>query len=187
MDKLLPPEYAYLWQFADPPMIPQAVNLFGVTEVPGKPSNNEITDWAREITATPEVGGWLEEFYEDDSIPWCGLWMAVVAVRAGGKAFNKCLSARAWADWGDPATRPRLGDVLVFWRGRPEGTSGHVGLYVGETKDGKYFHVLGGNQGDEVSIVKIPAYRLLAVRRQPGVRFGPVIKLDGGKATQGEA
>lgn len=40
-----------------------------------------------------------------------------------------------------------LGDVLVF----PRGAGGHVAFYVGE--DSRHFHILGGNQDNQVSII----------------------------------
>jgi cell wall-associated NlpC family hydrolase len=52
-----------------------------------------------------------------------------------------------------------LGDVLVFTR---KG-GGHVGIYVGQDKS--CYHVLGGNQGDRVSIVRIEKTRCIGVRR----------------------
>jgi cell wall-associated NlpC family hydrolase len=52
-----------------------------------------------------------------------------------------------------------LGDVLVFSR---DG-GGHVGIYVGE--DAKTYRVLGGNQGDKVSIVPILKTRCVGIRR----------------------
>jgi len=58
------------------------------------------------------------------------------------------------------------GAVLVFER--PGG--GHVGFYVGE--DATAYHVLGGNQGDAVTIARIAKDRCIA-RRWPAGR--PVI------------
>ena len=56
--------------------------------------------------------------------------------------------------------------MLVFTR--PGG--GHVGFYVGE--DAAAYHILGGNQGDAVTIVRIVKSRYIA-RRWPEGR--PVI------------
>jgi hypothetical protein len=49
--------------------------------------------------------------------------------------------------------------VLVFERAG----GGHVGMYVGE--DAGAYHVLGGNQGDAVSIARIAKIRLFTARR----------------------
>jgi cell wall-associated NlpC family hydrolase len=52
-----------------------------------------------------------------------------------------------------------LGDVLTFKRNG----GGHVGIYVGEDKT--HFHVLGGNQNNEVNVVRIAKTRLFKARR----------------------
>ena len=85
--------------------------------------------------------------------------MAVVAKRAGKPVPKMSLRARAWVKFGKRSRKPSLGDVLVFWRGSPNGASGHVGLYVGETRH--FFYVLGGNQSDSVCITRIARARLL--------------------------
>lgn len=130
-------------------MLVEALNLFGVSEKEGDADNPEILKWAKEI-------GYKNE-YTHDSIPWCGLFVAVVAKRAGKSLPNNPLWARNWSHWG-AVCAPELGAVLVFSRG----TGGHVGLYVGE--DNHCFHVLGGNQGDSVCITRIEKSRLIAAR-----------------------
>ena len=91
---------------------------------------------------------------EGHFVPWCGLFMAVVAQRAGKEIPKNDLSALAWANFGVKADTAMLGDVLVFKR---KG-GGHVGLYCSE--DDNYYYVLGGNQGDRVSIAKIDKKRI---------------------------
>jgi uncharacterized protein (TIGR02594 family) len=105
--------------------------------------------------------------YSADSVPWCGLFMAVVTFRTKRRPPPKPLWALNWARWGEEGGQPELGDVLVFTR--PGG--GHVGLYVGE--DTAAYHVLGGNQSDEVNIKRILKSRLYACR-QPPYRLRPV-------------
>lgn len=67
--------------------------------------------------------------------------------------------AKSWANFGVKKNKnaAELGDILTFSR---DG-GGHVGFYVGE--DSECFHVLGGNQGDAVSIVRISKDRLFSV------------------------
>jgi uncharacterized protein (TIGR02594 family) len=172
------------------PMMYRALNLYGICELKGLENNPVIIGWAQEVANTDDVGKWFAEFYDADSIPWCGLFVAICAVRSGRPAFNKCLAAREWLNWGEAVELEDVGvgDVVVFSRGDPAGKSGHVGFYVGETSDKKYIHVLGGNQSDSVSIVKIDASRLLGVRRWPGDK--PLLKrrfIDGGDESEGEA
>jgi uncharacterized protein (TIGR02594 family) len=108
---------------------------------------------------------WAEDVFTDDRVPWCGLFAAIAAHRAGCEVPAQFLRARIWSEFGDPVEAPVVGDVLVFWRGKRHGTAGHVALYVGD--DDEAFHVLGGNQRDAVTVMRIARNRLLAARRAP--------------------
>lgn len=150
---MLPAAYQWLGKEGAPQILVQALGLYGVKEIPGPKSNPTILGWAKRL------GGWIASWYKDDDIPWCGLFMAEVCRLAGLPVVSEPLKALAWASWGTPQSAPMLGDVLVFQR---EG-GGHVGIYVGE--DDAYLHVLGGNQGNAVSITRISKLRLVAIRR----------------------
>jgi uncharacterized protein (TIGR02594 family) len=152
----LPIKYKDLAAYNNPKLLVEGLKTFNVVEGKGKLNNEVIMSWA-------DYTG-LSSQYKEDSIPWCGLWMAYVAKRANWKAVNKPLWARNWLQFGVSADIPMLGDILIFSRG----VGGHVGLYVGE--DEEAFHVLGGNQGDKVSIARISKKRLLDARR-PAWRF----------------
>lgn len=146
----IPASYAWLKDLDPPAIIREALALYGVKEKDGPHNNAVILGWAREVG----VSG-----YNADSIPWCGLFAAVVCARASWPPVHQPLWARNWAKFGNPSPEPGLGDVLVFERG----SGGHVGFYVAE--DDEAAHCLGGNQGDSVSIVRIAKSRLLAARR----------------------
>lgn len=143
--------YEWLDQEPGPKMIEEARALLGVHEAPGSVNNPVILGWAKEVG--------LQNTYSQDSVPWCGLFMAVVAKRAGKNIPHFPLWALNWVNFGQPETSPMLGDVLVFKR---DG-GGHVGLYVGE--DAGAFHVLGGNESDSVTIIRMSRDRLYAARR----------------------
>jgi len=151
----IPAEYNYLLDSRNPKIIREALKLYGVKEEVGVMNNPEIMGWAKEI------GGWIGDWYNEDKIPWCGLFMAVVAKRAGFSHNQTALSALKWRAWGQKVLKKdvALGDVVIFKR---KG-GGHVGIYVGE--DHTYLHVLGGNQSDAVNIIRINKNRLHAVRR----------------------
>jgi len=150
----LPPAYRWLMECAQRPrMIDEALALYGTTEVAGPANNPKILSWAAEL------GGDVARDYRADSTAWCGLLAAIVAKRAGKPVVDKPLWALNWAKFGAASPAPGLGDILTF---RRDG-GGHVGFYVAE--DESTFHVLGGNQGDAVSIVRIAKYRLYAARR----------------------
>jgi uncharacterized protein (TIGR02594 family) len=85
------------------------------------------------------------------SVPWSGLFFAACLAEDGIPAPPIAVRAKAWASWGANLAAQRLapGAVLVFDRAG----GGHVGFYVGE--DLSSYHVLGGNQGDRVSIMRL--------------------------------
>lgn len=140
----------------DSPAIPwfqEARRLIGVREAVGPGNNPKIIDWAEDAGID----------YDSDDIPWCGLFVAhcVNATLSSERLPSNPLGARAWQRFGTSSDRT-LGAVLVFWRGSREGWLGHVGFYAGE--DDSAYHVLGGNQGNAVSITRIAKNRLLDVR-----------------------
>lgn len=151
----LPKAYAWLAGEPGPRLLVEFLRVYGVSELQGEGSNPTILSWAKSIG--------LKDSYKADSIPWCGLAMAYAAAQAGWEHAPKgnALWARNWLYWGTPAEYPMLGDVLIFSRG----SSGHVGVYVGE--DTGAYHVIGGNQGDRVSFARKPKARLLGARRCP--------------------
>lgn len=154
------PGYAWLWHDEKGPKeLLEALALVGTYEVAGKANSPVIMGWAKETNTT----------YPGDDVAWCGLFKSVVAKRAGWDYHpnGNALWARNWASWGNGVELPMLGDTLVFSRGG----GGHVALYVGE--DDTHWHILGGNQSDQVNIVrkaKRPASQdggLIAARRAP--------------------
>jgi len=150
----LPTNYAWLERMTGRPrMIDEALKLYGTREFAGPANNPVIMSWAAEL------GGDVARDYRADSIPWCGLGMAICAKRAGKDLPASPLWALSWAKWGVAVPAPMLGDVVTF---RRDG-GGHVGLYVAE--DSTALHVLGFNQGDQVSIVRMARTRLYAARR----------------------
>jgi uncharacterized protein (TIGR02594 family) len=141
-----------------PRMISEAIATYGVTEIPGRASNQKILSWA------VETG--LSQTYSNDDIPWCGLWMALIVKRSGREPVKSPLWARSWANWGVGVDSPELGDIVVFSRNG----GGHVGLYVAE--DNTAYHIFGGNQSNMVNITRIAKNRAIAFRR-PVYRVKP--------------
>lgn len=134
-----------------PRTISEGLKLLGTVETPGVKNNPVILGWASEVG--------LDKSYSADSVPWCGLFAAVVSKRAGKEIVKDPLWARNWSNFGKASPSPSLGDILVFIR---DG-GGHVGFYIAE--DDTAYHVLGGNQGDAVTITRIAKARCIAVRR----------------------
>jgi len=187
----IPKKYSYIADTDAPSLIRQAARLYGVKEKAGAANNPAILAWAKEI----EEALGVKLGYNADSIPWCGLFAGVVAVRAGWKdQMTKApLWARNWNTFGQKSPKPSFGDILVFTRNG----GGHVGFYVAEDstcyhEDSACYHVLGGNQGDAVSIIRVEKSRLLGARRpqwriaEP-VSVRPIRMLATGKISTNEA
>lgn len=132
----------------------EAVRLKGTTEKPGGGSNPVILDWADDLDIHLPDG---------DDTPWCGLFVAhcVAASLPEEPLANTPLLARSWLKFGRE-TEPAPGATLVFWRGSRTAPTGHVAFYVGE--DNGSYHVLGGNQSNQVNVVRIAKDRLLGAR-----------------------
>lgn len=173
----LPAKYAYLNDASTmPAIVVEAVKLYGTLEKKGAGSNPEIVKWADEVedgVGSP-YSKWAADWYNDDGIAWCGLFMAVIAVRSNPRKLPtrmppvKYLSALEWQHFGIAAKMADVivGDILV--KSRDGG--GHVTLCVGVTKvKGKItkVHCLGGNQGDAVNIVEYDPAVFSYVRRIP--------------------
>lgn len=155
----LPPAYAWLREVPGLPRhLVVALGLLGTLEVAGSGDSPTIMGWRDACNAAGvKIVG-----YSADSVPWCGLYMAFVMVVADRPVPEGPLWALNWGKFGEPGGQPELGDVLTFQR--PGG--GHVALYIGEDTQGHY-HVLGGNQGDKVSIMRIEKSRMKACRQPP--------------------
>lgn len=171
-------QYAWLAKEPGPKMLIEALKVFGTVEGPGARDNPTILAWAAEIGQG--------RTYSHDSIPWCGLFMGLIAHRAGRPVVDSPLWALSWADFGKSAAGgAMLGDVLTFKRNG----GGHVSLYVGE--DSAAFHCLGGNQSDKVCITRIAKSRLYRARRssysvQPA-NVRKVVLASNGKLSTNEA
>lgn len=143
--------YEWLKSETAPKILVAAVKQLGVKEIVGKTHNPVILGWAKELG--------LDKVYTEDEIPWCGLFIAHCCHEAGTQVVDRPLWALNWAKYGNKVDEPMLGDILTFKRNG----GGHVGIYVGE--DQLYYHVLGGNQNNSVSVSRIAKSRLHQARR----------------------
>lgn len=136
----------------DPRWIAQARGYLGLREVKGAAHAPKILEWWRAIGAS---------WFKDDETPWCGAFVGGVLAEVGitPPAKGAGASARAWLDFGVRLTSPAYGCIVVFERAG----GGHVGYVVGKDKAGNLM-VLGGNQGDGVSIRPFAMARVLGYR-----------------------
>ena len=119
----------------------------GLAEIPGKQHNPVIVNW---LTA---LGAW----WNDDETPWCGTFVAHCLRTAGRGLPKHWYRAREYEGYGTKLKRPAYGCIAVLTRTG----GGHVGFVVGEDKAGNIL-LLGGNQGNKVSIAAFPKSRITA-------------------------
>lgn len=154
----------------DPKWLTIAVGHIGLKEIVGPKHNSTILGWLAKLKA----------WWKDDETPWCGTFVAECLSSANLPIIKNWMRAKDWAAYGSNLRLSRLarGAILVFAR---EG-GGHVGFYVGE--DMTHYHVLGGNQGNAVSITRIAKARLIAARwpKDVPVLGGPVLLGSNGVA-----
>jgi|TARA_R110001606_G_scaffold158869_1_gene302743 uncharacterized protein (TIGR02594 family) len=100
---------------------------------------------------------------------WCAAFVNAVLDESGiqsNRTHKYPFTARAFLDWGIPVTEPQPGDLVIFPRGN-QGWQGHVGFYLSTISINgvEYYHVLGGNQSNKVSIEMFRANKSLGIRR----------------------
>ncbi len=153
LDDARPPLASPLASLALPWLL-EAQRCIGITETTGPANNPLIIGW----------GARLRINYAADEIPWCGLFVAHCIgsqLPLEPLPINP-LGARNWARSGVACAVPQPGAIMVFWRKSMASGLGHVAFYVGE--DARSYHVLGGNQGDTVSVTRMARTRFVAAR-----------------------
>lgn len=139
---------------AAPSWMVAARSLIGIKEIRGAQHTPEILEMFR-------IAG--HSGVKDDETPWCAAAANTALKIAGWKGTDK-LNARSFLELGEKVEDPRIGDVVVLWRGTPNGWQGHVGFFAGFDPKGNII-VLGGNQNDEFNFTSYPLERLLEYRR----------------------
>lgn len=122
----------------------------GLKEVPGKGNNPKIVTMYAEC-GHPEI--------KQDETAWCAAFTGACLARVGLPNTGS-LAARSYLKYGIALDKPRKGCIVVLKRGA--GWQGHVGFYVGHTST--HIKILGGNQGNAVSIASFPKSQLLGYR-----------------------
>lgn len=139
----------------DPAWLVEARRHLGTREIQGARHEPHILQWWRTIRR----GG-----IADDETPWCAAFVGACLENVG-LVSSRFESARSYLDWGVHLRSPAVGCIVVFARDR----GGHVGFVVGQeagwstswSSEGPGLLVLGGNQGDAVSIAAFPRRRVL--------------------------
>ena len=136
--------------FVIPKWLEVAEKELGQHEVAGPESNPRIIEYHKSTTLKAT----------SDEVPWCSSFVNWTMQESGFKG-TRSAAARSWVSWGKELKKPEFGCVIVLKRGDSP-SSGHVGFWVGEGPD--HVKVLGGNQGDQVSIANFNKSNVIAYR-----------------------
>jgi uncharacterized protein (TIGR02594 family) len=141
-------------QPGDPAWYQIAWSERGQAEIPGGGNNPRILAYQTACDFDPH----------NEEVAWCSSFANWVMREANIKGSGQA-NARSWATWGDELAKPRRGCIVVLTR-PPSKDNGHVAFYVGE--EGDNLLLLGGNQGNQVSVKPYPKSRLLSFRWPKG-------------------
>ncbi|WP_322470304.1 TIGR02594 family protein [Hydrogenophaga sp. SNF1] len=133
----------------DPLWLAEARRYLGVREIPGVNHHPLILAMWKAI----KRGG-----IRDDETPWCAAFVGFCLENVG-IVSSRFESARSYLEWGRPLDKPVPGCITVL--GRTGG--GHVAFGAGVDRHGDLL-LLGGNQGNSVSIAAFPRSRVLGYR-----------------------
>ena len=140
-----------------------AHRFIGIKEAKGL-SHNPL------IVAMHQVGS-DAKWVNDDETPWCSSFVGFICFVLGIPR-TKSARARSWLQMGDRLNldNAKVGwDIVILKRGKDQpgpdvmNAPGHVGFYAGH--DQSKITILGGNQGDSVSLKNFPLHDTLAIRR----------------------
>jgi len=140
-----------------------AVRYVGMAEIPGE-KDHPFVQWCFSL-----CGMGLET---DDEVPWCSAFLQHPFWELGLERSGSA-RARSWLKCGmliDLSLAQPGFDIVVFKRGVPPqpgpevgDAPGHVGLF--HDHKGGLVYLLGGNQGNRVSVNSFPEGDVLSVRR----------------------
>lgn len=157
----------------EPQWLAIAREYIGLEEIPGPRHHATILSWLKKLQA----------WWADDETPWCGTFVAHCMQECDLPIPKFWMRAKAWAELGTRLAAPVRGCVVVFER---QG-GGHVGFVVGRTKN-NLLMVLGGNQGNRVSVAPFESSRVIgyfwpASVKLPLDRTLPVLEARGPVST----
>jgi len=122
-----------------------------IEEMPGEQHNQEILKyWQYIIPAGSTI---------TDEVPWCAAFVGWCLEECGIESTRKA-NARSYETWGREHQAP--GSICTLWRGSADSWYGHVGFLL--FWDRSHVWLLGGNQGDKLSISPFPTDRVLSYR-----------------------
>lgn len=128
------------------PWMKTAFAEVGQAEASGSVANPRILEYfqASKFWGTDDSGG---------KNAWCGSFVAWVIKQHGYHPVKEAYRAKEWMSFGNKIDQPVHGAIGIKTRRG----GGHVAFVVGQSHDGQYLYMLGGNQSNQVSVAKYRA------------------------------
>lgn len=136
----------------EPKWLTLARSYLGIKEVPGTAGSN------------PKIEAFFKDAgfpgYKDDTA-WCAAFVGAVMHRAGYPRLGSLSARDGGSYYGTKLDKPKIGCIVVFWRGNPSSWQGHIGFVTGINWTNRTLKVLGGNQSDKVCEETFPMSRVI--------------------------
>ncbi len=136
----------------EPLWLTVASRELGQREVIGRGDNPRILEYLKNTG--------LNRSQLADETSWCAAFVGWCLEQAGIRSTRRA-NARSYLDWGKALPEPTPGCVVVFSRGNNP-AQGHVAFWLGRV--GAFAIVLGGNQGNAVSVAPYDVARVVGYR-----------------------
>ena len=134
-----------------------AFSQLATTEIIGKNDNPSVIRYFHEIGHT-----WVKH----DEVAWCAAFWNWVCLKSFCEKTGK-LNAQSFLEVGTHINPidAKFGDTVVLWRDSPTSWKGHVGGFVGWSKDRRFVYLIGGNQSNQVNIKRYLSKKIKGIRR----------------------
>jgi len=133
----------------EPRYLQIARSHLGLKEIAGLKHSPTIIKWLVNLKA----------WWRDDETAWCGVFVAACLQEALLPYPKLFMRAKAYLEYGERLDKPCLGCIVIFDR---KG-GGHVGFAIGKDHANRLI-ILGGNQGNQVSVMPFDTGRVLGYR-----------------------
>lgn len=143
---------------SEPRWLARARRNLGVKETPGRVSTPSILKYR--VMAKVFLQG------DDGAVPWCAIFVNAMLEAVGIKGSRSGM-ARSFSRWGQDCSLTKIpaGAIVVLSSNRGA-ASGHVGFATALSPT--HVWLLGGNQGDAVSVAPFERRKIVAVRWPDG-------------------
>lgn len=160
------------------PWMRTAMNELGVAETQGAKATQQILEYYKAANYSSQTSD------EGDGSAWCACYVSWVLAQHKYPISPHAMGALAYREWqgvtyGQSLDAPVYGALAVKERKatitvdgvKKTVTLGHIGFVMGQSPDGKYLFILGGNQNDQVSVSKTLRTDWVAFRMPPGFGY----------------